>query len=108
MKNTVKAMAKTRIKNRQPLHPDTSQITTSVVRRLSVLMFLGGLFFPINIMPDFLKTIANALPATNLNDAMRMIMLQGVAISEVGKELLIVGGWTIGCLMIAIKFFRWE
>lgn len=73
-----------------------------------LLMFLGGLFFPINIMPDFLKTIANALPATNLNDAMRMIMLQGAAISDVWKELLIVGGWTIGCLVVAIKFFRWE
>ena len=73
-----------------------------------LLMFLGGLFFPINIMPDFLKTIANALPATNLNDAMRMIMLQGAAIGDVWKELLIVVGWTIGCLVLAIKFFRWE
>jgi ABC-2 type transport system permease protein len=73
-----------------------------------LLMFLGGLFFPVNIMPDFLKAIANILPATNLNDAMRMIIIQGATIGDVWKQLLIVVGWTAGCLVLAIKYFRWE
>jgi len=73
-----------------------------------LLMFLGGLFFPVNVMPEFLKHIANALPATNLNDILRMVMLQGATLADVWQELLIVGGWTAGCLILAVKFFRWE
>jgi ABC-type multidrug transport system permease subunit len=59
-------------------------------------------------MPDFLKVISNALPSTHLGDALRLVMINGAGISEMWKSLLIVGGWTIGCLGLALKFFRWE
>ncbi len=73
-----------------------------------ILMFLGSIFIPITVMPDFLRVISNSLPSTHLGDALRLVTINGAGISEIGKNLLIVGGWTIGCLGLAIKFFRWE
>ena len=41
------------------------------------LMFLSGTFFPIDAMPDALKTIARALPLTYLGDGLRQVMVDG-------------------------------
>jgi ABC-2 type transport system permease protein len=73
-----------------------------------ILMFLGGIFMPITIMPDFLQVISNTLPSTHLGNALRLVTINGAGISEIWKNLLIVGGWTIGCVAAAIRFFRWE
>lgn len=73
-----------------------------------ILMFLGSIFIPLNIMPGFLQAVSNALPSTHLGDALRSVIINGAGISEIWKALLIVGGWTVGCLAITLKFFRWE
>lgn len=73
-----------------------------------MLMFLGGIFFPTSIMPDFLVAISKALPSTHLNNALRMITVEGAGLGAVWLELLIVGCWLIVCLGLSIKFFRWE
>ncbi len=73
-----------------------------------MFMFLGGIFFPLSIMPGFLQTFAKVLPSTHLNDAFRMVVLEGKGISQILKELLIVSAWLIGSLGLSIKFFKWE
>jgi len=73
-----------------------------------MLLFLGGIFFPLEIMPEFLQNICRALPSTNINDAMRAIMIEGAGLGAVWKELLIALGWTAACLIISVKFFKWE
>jgi len=71
-------------------------------------MFLGTIFFPTEVMPDFLRAVSTALPSTNLNDAFRGIMIMGAGIRDVWHALLIVGGWFIGSLVIAVRLFRWQ
>jgi ABC-2 type transport system permease protein len=83
----------------------TTPISMSV---FFLLLFLGGIFIPINILPDFLQYVTNVLPTTHLSDALRSVIINGSGISEIWKNLVIVGGWTIGCLALAIKFFKWE
>jgi ABC-2 type transport system permease protein len=73
-----------------------------------MLLFLGGIFFPLNTMPDFLAIISKVLPSTNLNDALRLILIEGTGLGAVWLELLIVGGWFVVSLGLSIKFFRWE
>lgn len=73
-----------------------------------MLLFLGGIFFPLNTMPDFLATISKVLPSTNLNDALRLILIEGTGLGAAWLELLIVGAWFIVSLGLSIKFFRWE
>ena len=73
-----------------------------------VLMFLGGIFIPVTIMPGFLKYVTNVLPSTHLSDALRLVMINGAGIDEIWKPLLVAIGWTIGCLALTIRFFRWQ
>jgi ABC-2 type transport system permease protein len=73
-----------------------------------MMLFLGGIFFPLNMMPDFLTFIAKALPSTHLNDALRLILIEGTGLGAAWLELLAVGIWLIVSLGLSIKFFRWE
>ena len=73
-----------------------------------MLLFLGGIFFPLNTMPDFLAIISKVLPSTNLNDALRLILIEGTGLGVAWLELLIVGAWFVVSLGLSIKFFRWE
>jgi ABC-2 type transport system permease protein len=41
------------------------------------MMFLSGSFFPLEMMPDFLREIAKVLPLTYLNDGLRDSMVYG-------------------------------
>ncbi len=73
-----------------------------------ILLFLGGIFFPLSIMPNFIEFFTLLLPSTHLNNALRMIAIDGLGISFMWKELLIIGGWIIATLALSIKFFKWE
>lgn len=72
------------------------------------LMFLGGCFFPIEEMPEFLHPVCKGLPSLHLNDALRMIAVGEAGLSEVWQDSLILLGWVGGSSILAVKFFRWE
>ncbi len=72
------------------------------------LLFLGGVFFPVDIMPKGLAYISNVLPSTHLNNALRIVAVEGKSIGDVWLELVAVGGWMIVSLVLSIRFFRWE
>lgn len=72
------------------------------------MMFLSGIFFPVDIMPGFLKPVMQALPLTYLGDALRQIMVQASAIHSLAFDIGVLAAWLAGCMIIAIRFFRWE
>jgi ABC-2 type transport system permease protein len=72
------------------------------------LMFLSGTFFPIDAMPDALKTVARALPLTYLGDALRQVMVDGTPFSPLWVCFAVLAGWLVVCFGIAARFFRWQ
>jgi ABC-2 type transport system permease protein len=79
---------------------------TSVVQ--FPLMFLSGTFFPIESMPDALRTVARALPLTYLGDALRQVMVGGTAFSPLWLCFAFLAVWLVVCFGIAARFFRWQ
>jgi ABC-2 type transport system permease protein len=79
---------------------------TSVVQ--FPLMFLSGTFFPIDSMPDALRTVARALPLTYLGDALRQVMVGGTPFSPLWICFVVLVGWLVVCFGIAARFFRWQ
>ena len=73
-----------------------------------VLLFLGGVFFPMDILPTGLDYVSSVLPSTNVNDALRVVAIEGNGIGDTGMNLLAIGIWTVVCLVLSIRFFRWE
>jgi len=72
------------------------------------MMFLSGIFFPINVMPEFLRPVVDAIPLTYLGDLLRHNMLGLPSEFGVGKDVAILSAWLVVTLWLAIKRFRWE
>lgn len=70
------------------------------------MMFLGGVFFPIQQMPWFMQDISNVIPLTYAADAMRKIMLLNAGIGEVLYEIVILLGFGVVTMAIALVLFR--
>ena len=72
------------------------------------MMFLSGVFFPIDIMPSLLRPVAAVLPLTYLGDALRQVMVGGSPYAPLPLDLGILAAWFVVCLAISARFFRWE
>jgi ABC-2 type transport system permease protein len=72
------------------------------------MMFLSGVFFPIELMPSFLQSIARLIPLTYLADALRQIMVGGVPFAPLYVDALVLVGWLVVCFAIASRKFRWQ
>jgi ABC-2 type transport system permease protein len=72
------------------------------------MMFLGGIFFPNSLLPTWLGNAAKVLPSTQLGDALRAVVYNGGGIGDIWQKWLIMGAWIAACLIISIRFFRWE
>jgi ABC-2 type transport system permease protein len=85
---------------------DAANGMTSVVQ--FPLMFLSGTFFPIEAMPDFLKTVARILPLTYLSDALRQVMVDGTPFAPLWVCFAVLAGFLVVCFAISARFFRWQ
>src|SRR3954447_8466901 len=85
---------------------DAANGMTSVVQ--FPLMFLSGTFFPIEAMPDFLKTVARLLPLTYLSDALRQVMVDGTPFAPLWVCFAVLAGFLVVCFAISARFFRWQ
>jgi ABC-2 type transport system permease protein len=87
----------------------TEEQATGVVQVVQMpLMFLSGIFFPFDFMPEFLRTVARFLPLTYLGDGLRQVMVNGTQVAPLGVDAAILAGWLVVCLAIAARSFRWE
>jgi ABC-2 type transport system permease protein len=57
------------------------------------MMFLSGIFFPVETMPAFLKPVVNAIPLTYLGDILRNVMTGLPFTFGLWTDLAVLGGW---------------
>jgi ABC-2 type transport system permease protein len=72
------------------------------------LMFLGGVFFSISSMPEFLQPIVKSIPITQLSTALRQIMNVGAGIGDLWQEGLMLAIWLVVSFIVATFTFKWE
>ena len=70
-----------------------------------VLLFLGGMAYPLHKLPDVLETVARALPAAALSETLRDV-LDGRAFPWGSAGVLLA--WAIVAPVLAARFFSWE
>jgi ABC-2 type transport system permease protein len=75
---------------------------------LFILMFLGGSFFPIDILPESIRPVCRFLPSAPVIDALRKVAIERGGFSDIWIELLKMGGWIAVTSAISVKFFKWE
>lgn len=72
------------------------------------LMFLGGVFFPISNMPDYLQPIVKTIPISHLSTALRDIMNIGATFGDLASDFGWLCVWMVAAFLIAARTFRWE
>jgi ABC-2 type transport system permease protein len=70
------------------------------------MMFLSGVFFPIQQMPWYMQDISKLLPLTYASDALRKVMVLGAGVSQISAELIILIAFGIVMIAIALPVFR--
>jgi ABC-2 type transport system permease protein len=73
------------------------------------MMFLSGVYFPIDFSPDWLRPVINAMPLTYLGDALRQVMVEGsTKLFPLWVNAAVLTGWLVVSLLVSFRFFRWE
>jgi ABC-2 type transport system permease protein len=71
------------------------------------MMFISGVFYPIETMPWVFQKLAYICPLTYANNALRGVMLQGKGLGDIWLEILVLVGFTLVFYIIGvIKFDR--
>lgn len=72
------------------------------------MWLLGGSFFSNERFTGVLAAVAEILPLTHLNRALRDVMLEPGGIDVAMAPLALLGGFTLLCFTIALRIFRWS
>ncbi len=70
------------------------------------MIFLGGVFYPLQQMPWFMQAISQFIPLTYAADAMRKIILLNAGIGDVLFQMLILVAFGVVTMAIAVPLFR--
>jgi ABC-2 type transport system permease protein len=69
-------------------------------------VMLSGMLFPVESMPTVLQWVAAVMPPRYFIDCMRKLMIMGVGIGDVLKEVVILAAMTFFFLVVALKKFN--
>ncbi len=70
------------------------------------MMFLSGVFFPIQQMPWYMQDISKVLPLTYASDALRKVMVLGAGIPQISTDLIVLIVFGVVMIAIAMPVFR--
>jgi ABC-2 type transport system permease protein len=68
---------------------------------------LGGVYYPISILPDWLQTLSYIFPITYALDAIRLSLLQGQGFADISRDLLALVIFSLVTLPISLFIFRY-
>ena len=70
------------------------------------LIFISGVFYSADDLPQALKAVAEVLPLTHLIDGLSEAIVGGGG--DAATAVAVVGAWAAAAVVVAIRFFRWE
>jgi ABC-type multidrug transport system permease subunit len=86
----------------------TTETVSGLMNLVMLPMWLfSGVFFSSERFPAVAQPFIQALPLTQLVQALRSIILEGAGLVEVAVPLLILGAWAIVTFVLALRWFRW-
>lgn len=87
----------------------TDESVPALVQVISFpMMFLAGVFWPVENFPSFIQPISRVLPLTFLGDGLRQTMVGGAALNPLWLDAVALAAWTVAALVAAVRLFKWE
>jgi ABC-2 type transport system permease protein len=86
-----------------------TETISGLINLVMLPMYLvSGVFFPSERFPDAMQPVIQMLPLTQLNDALREVMLEGAGIGDIAGRLGILAGWAVVTFTLGLRWFRWK
>jgi ABC-2 type transport system permease protein len=87
----------------------TEESVPALVQAVSFpMMFLAGVFWPIETFPAAVQVVSRVLPLTFLGDGFRQVMVGGAALYPLWVDFVVLLAWTAVAAVLAVRLFRWE
>lgn len=74
---------------------------------VGVSWFLGGVYYPISVLPAWLLKFSYLLPITHSLEGMRMSLLKGASLFEIFPNVLALLAFTVVTLPLSVAIFRY-
>jgi ABC-2 type transport system permease protein len=71
-------------------------------------VFLSGVFYPIESMPEFIQPIAYVLPLSFISTGMREIAISGSSLIDITPSLIGIAVWFVLSFVLATRLFVWK
>jgi ABC-2 type transport system permease protein len=85
----------------------TEETATMIMMTLTFpMMFLSGVFFPLQQMPQFMQVIAQFLPLTYAVSALRRVVVLGAGVPAISTDIIILFGF--GIVLLSVALFSFE
>lgn len=69
--------------------------------------FLGGVYYPVDVLPEWLRTVGQAVPLTPALQALRRLLLEGEGWEAVRSSVLSLALFALVCTPLSMWTFRW-
>jgi ABC-2 type transport system permease protein len=76
---------------------------TALLGHLSGL--LGGVYFPVAVLPEWLQTAAQVIPFTHALEGLRQAVLNGQGVTQLGTQIAILGLFAAVLLPVSLALF---
>jgi ABC-2 type transport system permease protein len=86
-------------------NPDTAAVIGQVIT--FPMMFLSGTFFPISLMPEYLRTFAHVLPLYYIVEGLNAVMVYA-NYAQALIDIAVVTVITVILFVAAAKLFKWR
>jgi len=71
------------------------------------MMFLSGAFWPLEIMPEFLQTVAKAMPLYYFHQGLRQTLIFGNPVGAL-TSFIVLGVLLLAFTIMAVKIVKWK
>ena len=87
--------------------PNERTATTIAMLVYFPVIFLSGATFPVEMMPEGVRTGAKVLPLTWGVDLLQGAWIEGATVNW-ALGVAVLAGTTVVCLLLSVRFFRWD
>jgi len=82
------------------------QAMQQIIPIIYISIFLSGVFYPLESMPDFLRPVSYVIPLTYMNHALRALITRGAGLDVVLPDFAALTIYTCIILALAVMLFK--
>ncbi len=72
------------------------------------MLLLGGVYFPLENIPEIFLPVVKVLPLANLTETLRQVIFYGKPFYQLTDEIFTQLAVMLVCFAVSVKAFRWE